>query len=39
LWGQVASLTSVPTAVAAAASRGVILLYMTRRGSVGWAED
>ncbi|MEP7280883.1 MAG: MFS transporter [Rubrivivax sp.] len=39
LWGQVASLTSVPTAVTAAAASGVLMLALTRRGSVGWAED
>lgn len=41
LWGQVASWTGVAHAVVAAALTGVLLLFATRRWSVGWdaAED
>ncbi len=39
LWGQVAGLTSVPTAVIAAALTGVILLFLSRKVSVGWGAD
>lgn len=39
LWGQVASLSSVPTAVIAASLAGVLLLFVTRRASVGWGAD
>jgi MFS family permease len=39
LWGQVAGLTSVPTAVIVAALTGVGLLFLTRRASVEWGED
>lgn len=39
LWGQVAGVTSVPTAVVAAALTGVALLFLTRRASVEWGVD
>lgn len=39
LWGKVAGLTSVPTAVAVAALSGVTLLFVTRRASVAWGAD
>jgi MFS family permease len=39
LWGQVASWTSVPTAVAAAAASGVALLLVLRRLSVDGGSD
>ena len=39
LWGQVAGLTTVATAVVAAALSGVILLFLTRRYSVEWGGD
>jgi MFS family permease len=38
-WGQVAGLTTVATAVVAAALSGVILLFITRRYSVEWGGD
>jgi len=39
LWGQVASWTSVPTAVAAAAGSGVLLLVLLRRLSLEGSAD
>jgi predicted MFS family arabinose efflux permease/quinol monooxygenase YgiN len=39
LWGKVAGLTSVPTAVAAAAVSGLVLLLLTRRANVAWDDD
>ena len=39
LWGQVASLTDVRTAVLAAAAAGLLLLLLTRRLSVEWLAD
>ena len=38
-WGQVAGLTTVATAVVAAALSGVLLLFVTRRRSVEWGGD
>lgn len=38
-WGQLAGLASVPVAVIAAALSGVLLLFLTRRWSVGWGPD
>lgn len=38
-WGQVANLSTVPTAVVAAALSGVLLLFLTRRASVEWGGD
>jgi MFS family permease len=39
LWGQVAGLTSVRTAVVLAAISGVLLLVLTRKRSVEWGGD
>jgi MFS family permease len=38
-WGQVAGMTSVASAVVAAALSGVALLFLTRRWSVAWGGD
>lgn len=39
LWGQVAALTSVRTAVVAAAVLGLVVLLLARRMSVEWSEE
>lgn len=39
LWGQVASLSSVPTSIVAAAVAGPLVLLLTRRISVAGGED
>ena len=39
LWGQVASLASVPHAVAAAAAFGLVMLVLLRRVSIGGGAD
>jgi MFS family permease len=38
-WGQIAGLTTVSTAIVAAALSGVLLLFLTRRWSVEWGAD
>ena len=39
LWGQVAAMSSVRSAVLAAAAFGLVVLLLTRRSSVDWGAD